>query len=101
MFTSLPLCIIFLLGFLAEGKIKIHTEKNIEETLDIKEISNVFIRVWNQGFIYQYFMLGGLLATIFILSIQFLSNRREIRTKAILVRALDEVINKKNKSQSG
>lgn len=98
--TSLPLFIIFLLGFLVEGKIKINTGKNIEETLDIKDISNIFIRVWNQGFIYQYFMLGGLLATIFILSIQFLSNRREIRTKAILVRALDEVINKKNKSQS-
>lgn len=97
LFTSLPLFIIFLIGFLGEGKLKIQPSKNIEEEVDVRNILHILLNVWNQGFICQYFIITGLLTIIFVLSVQFLSNRREIRTKALLVSALNEALNKKYK----
>ena len=97
LFTSLPLFIIFLIGFLGEGKLKIQPSKNIEEEVNVRNILHILLNVWNQGFICQYFIITGLLTIIFVLSVQFLSNRREIRTKALLVSALNEALNKKYK----
>ena len=97
LFASLPLFIIFLIGFLGEEKLKIHPSKNIEEDVDVRNILRILLNVWNQGFICQYFIITGLLTMIFVLLVQFLSNRREIRTKALLVSALNEALNKKYK----
>lgn len=98
---SFPLLIVLISSFLTNNQqlsIKnSHIEGKVNSDL-IGKFFNEILRVWNQGFIYQYCIVSGLIVTIFFILGQFLDNRRESRTEYILIKALNEVLEKMDKN---
>lgn len=97
---SAPLLIVFILSFLTNNQQISIKNNNVEEKIDLETIVKTISKVWNQGFIYQYCIVSGIIIMIVFILGEFLYSRRESRTEYILIKALNEVLIKRDEESN-